>query len=97
MKPKGRAALSLAIALKYEEDEQAAPVIVASGRGEIAEKIVATAELGKVPVYQDEAMAQILASLEMGTEIPPELYEAVAHIIAFVWQIDKKYAGGKGR
>ena len=87
---------SLAVALKYEDDDQEAPVIVASGRGEIAEKIVAAAQQGKVPVYKDEAMAGILSSLELGTEIPPELYEAVAQIIAFVWRIDKKYAGGNG-
>ncbi|NLV20403.1 MAG: hypothetical protein GXY49_00185, partial [Syntrophomonadaceae bacterium] len=40
--------------------------------------------------------AQLLASMETGTEIPPELYPAVARIIAFVWQLDEKYAGKIG-
>lgn len=84
--------IKLAVALKYENDEQEAPVVIASGRGEIAEKILATARQGKVPVYQDESLAQVLASLEMGTEIPPELYQAVAQVIAFVWKIDNKYS-----
>jgi flagellar biosynthesis protein len=84
--------IKLAVALKYENDEPEAPVVVASGRGEIAEKILAMARQGKVPVYQDESLAQVLASLEMGTEIPPELYQAVAQVIAFVWKIDNKYS-----
>jgi flagellar biosynthesis protein len=84
--------IKLAVALKYENDEQEAPVIVASGRGDIAEKILATAQRGKVPVYQDESLAQVLASLETGTEVPPELYQAVAQVIAFVWKMDNKYS-----
>lgn len=84
--------IKLAVALKYENDEQEAPVMIASGRGEIADKIISTAQQENVPVYQDQPLAQILASLETGTEIPPELYQAVAQIIAFVWKIDRKYS-----
>ena len=84
--------VKLAVALKYEGDGQEAPLIVASGRGECAEKILAVARQEKVPVYEEQSLAQVLASLEMGTQIPPELYQAVAQVIAFIWQIDKKYA-----
>jgi len=86
--------VKLAVALKYEDEGAEAPVVIASGRGEIAEKILEMAHQEKVPVYKDQSLAQVLTSLEMGTEIPPELYQAVAQVIAFVWQIDKKYSGG---
>lgn len=88
--------VKLAAALKYVEDEMEAPVVVACGRGAIAEKIIQTAAAEKVPVYRDPSLAQLLASMETGTEIPPELYPAVARIIAFVWQLDEKYAGKIG-
>ncbi len=86
--------VKLAVALKYDEEKEEAPVVVASGRGEIAKKIIEKATEEDVPVYTDESLAQVLESLEVGTEIPPELYEAVAQVIAFVWQIDSKHSGG---
>ena len=89
--------VKLAVALKYADDGPEAPVVIASGRGEIAEKILEMAQKEKVPVYKDQSLAQVLASLEMGTEIPPELYQAVAQVIAFVWQLDQKYAGERGK
>jgi flagellar biosynthesis protein len=88
--------IKLAIALKYEEDGLGTPLVVASGRGEIAVKIIEKAQKEQVPVYEDQSLAQVLVSLEMGTEIPPELYQAVAQILAFVWQMDKKYSRGDG-
>jgi len=84
--------VKLAVALKYEEDGAGTPTVIAAGRGEIAEKIMQIAQKEKVPVYQDGYLVQVLAELETGTEIPPELYKAVAQIIAFVWQMDKKYS-----
>lgn len=87
--------IKLAAALKYEEDGTGAPIIIASGRGEIADKILEIAQREKVPVYTDQSLAQLLVSLEMDTEIPPGLYQAVAQIIAFIWQIDKQDEGGE--
>jgi len=84
--------IKLAVALKYEDDGTEAPVVIASGRGEIAEKILQIAQMEKVPVHQDGSLVQVLAELEVDTEIPPELYQAVAQIIAFVWQLDQKYS-----
>ncbi|MEA4924171.1 MAG: EscU/YscU/HrcU family type III secretion system export apparatus switch protein [Syntrophomonadaceae bacterium] len=84
--------VKLAVALKYEDDGNGTPVVIASGRGEIAEKILQAALQEQVPVHQDASLAQLLAQLEMGTEIPPELYQAVAQVIAFVWRMDQKYA-----
>jgi flagellar biosynthesis protein len=92
-----REPIRLAVALKYEEDGADAPMIVASGRGEIADRIVQTAKDKNVPVYEEPSLAQTLVSLELGTEIPPELYQAVAQVIAFVWRLDRKYTPGNSR
>jgi flagellar biosynthesis protein len=60
-----------------------APSVVASGRGHIAEKIIAAAREAGVPVREDRLLAEALAALDLGTEVPEELYRAVAE--ALVW------------
>ena len=63
-----------AVALTYEEDKQNAPVIEASGMGYMAEKIVEIAAENGVPGYEDDSLATVLTQLELGSEIPEELY-----------------------
>ena len=77
-----------AIALEYDPDE-AAPKVVASGKGVLAEKIIEKAKEAKVPVHQDNKLADTLSRLEIGDMIPPELYEVVAEILVFVDAMDK--------
>ncbi len=89
--------IRLAIALKYAEAQGDAPVITASGRGPIAENIIRAAQKEKVPIYQDQSLAQVLVSLELKTELPPELYQAVAQAIQFVSHIDRIYAQQSGK
>ena len=72
-----------AVALTYDEDKQNAPVIVASGMGYMAEKIVEIASENGVPVYEDDSLATVLTQLELGSEIPEELYQAVVDIYAY--------------
>lgn len=84
--------IRLAIALKYTSEENEAPVVIASGRGQVAERMVATAKSSGVPLHEDKSLAALLARLETGTEIPPELYQAVAQVIAFVWSLDRRYS-----
>jgi flagellar biosynthesis protein len=83
----------LAVALKYDDEKGRAPEVLASGKGDAAEKIIKKAEEEGIHLYEDKSLAQILSTLEIGTEVPPELYEAVAQVIAFVWQLDSKYEG----
>jgi len=71
-----------AVALKYQEDE-AAPVVVASGLGHMAEKIVEIANENNVPVFEDSSLSTVLSQLELGTEIPEELYRAVVDIYVY--------------
>lgn len=71
-----------AVALKYEED-QAVPIIVASGMGHMAEKILEVAAKHEVPVYEDTSLATMLSRLELGEEIPDELYKVIVDIYVF--------------
>jgi len=79
-----------AVALKYDAKKDQAPKVVAKGRGEIAEKIVAIAKANNVLLYEDKNLAQILEALELETAIPPELYRAVAEVLAFVYRLNGK-------
>ncbi|MGN0620676.1 MAG: EscU/YscU/HrcU family type III secretion system export apparatus switch protein [Porcipelethomonas sp.] len=69
-----------AVALKYNADKDKAPVIIASGYGEVANRIIDIAEQNGIPVYRDDSAASLMCMLEVGTNIPPELYEVVAAI-----------------
>ncbi len=76
-----------AVALQYGPDD-AAPVVVASGMGYLAEKIVDVAQENGVPVYEDDSLATILTQLNLGQEIPPELYQAIVDIYVFFLNFD---------
>lgn len=77
-----------AIALAYDPKEDA-PKVIASGRGQLAEKIIEKAKEHDVPVHRDDKLADTLSRLEIGDMIPPELYEVVAEILVFVDAMDK--------
>jgi len=78
-----------AVALRYDKDKDHAPKIIAKGRGEIAEKILEIAKAYNLPLYEDKNLVQILEALELETEIPPELYRAVAEVLAFIYRLNK--------
>jgi flagellar biosynthesis protein len=77
-----------AAALRYDGGSDA-PTVVASGRGEIAEKILAAAREAGVPVREDSLLAEALSALEVGTEIPEELYKAVAETLVWAYRLGK--------
>ncbi|MEZ4598758.1 MAG: EscU/YscU/HrcU family type III secretion system export apparatus switch protein [Syntrophotaleaceae bacterium] len=81
-----------AVALKYEKGRNA-PTVVAGGKGPIAEKILAAAREAGVEVVEDPDLVELLAKIPLGAEIPPELYQAVAEILAFVYRINNRYGG----
>ena len=78
----------LAVALHYSGS--GAPRIVAKGGGEVAARIVQTAREHNVPLQEDAALAATLSRLELGREIPRELYVAVAQVLAFAWGVAGK-------
>ena len=69
-----------AVALKYNLEQDPAPVVIASGYGEVAERIINIAEERGIPVYRDDSTASMLCMLEVGASIPEELYQIVATI-----------------
>lgn len=79
-----------AVALRYRVEEDAAPVVIASGYGNIAEKIVEIAEQQGIPVFRDDSAASLLCMLEVGKNIPPELYEVIAAIYAQILRVSQQ-------
>jgi flagellar biosynthesis protein len=79
-----------AAALKYRPCVDSAPLVVAKGRGSIAEKIIALARQHGIPIREDRDMVEVLSTLDMYEEIPPELYKAVAQVLAFIYQMSQK-------
>lgn len=77
-----------AVAVSYEPGDSA-PRILATGKGEVAEKIIAKAKENDVPLYKDNKLADTLSKLKIGDAIPPELYEVVAEILVFVDDMDR--------
>ncbi|HEX2925684.1 MAG TPA: EscU/YscU/HrcU family type III secretion system export apparatus switch protein [Ruminiclostridium sp.] len=80
-----------AAALEYSPETDAAPKVVAAGKGQIAERIIQKARENNVPLYQDSNLAKTLSSLCIGDEIPPEIYEVVAEILIFIGCVDESY------
>lgn len=84
-----------AVALKYEAERDLAPRVIAKGRGHVAEHILETAQKNSVPVYQDKTLVNMLMALEIDREIPPELYKAIAEVMAYVYKMDKSHGQAK--
>ena len=76
----------LAIALHYEKGGNA-PVVVAKGKGTIGAKIVEIAKANDIPIEENEVLAGALSHVELGDEIPAELYKAVAEVLVFVLRL----------
>ena len=77
-----------AAALKYEFNSDA-PIVTAAGMGHIADSILEKAEENDVTIVYNKELTNLLCNVDVGEEIPTELYEAVAHVIAFVTDLDK--------
>ncbi len=81
----------LSIALKYKPGEgMTAPLIVAKGANNIAFKIREIATTHNIPMVENKPLAQNLYKLEIGTEIPPQFYQAIAEILAYVYGLKKR-------
>ena len=84
--PEGKARLSAA-ALTYIPGFDKAPRVVASGEGKVAETILALAREYGVPIHEDPDLAYALAALDIGEDIPPELYVVVAEVLAYIYRL----------
>jgi flagellar biosynthesis protein len=77
--------VNVAVALHW--DGQSAPRVTAKGRGEIADRIVELARKHKVPIDHEPALIEVLADVELGTQIPDKLFVAIAQVIAFAYTV----------
>lgn len=77
-----------AVAVSYT-DKDIAPRVVAKGQGYVAQKILENASVSDVPVYEDKALAEELSRVDLGDNIPPELYEVVARVLVFISDLDR--------
>jgi len=77
-----------AVALKYNIEE-VAPKVIGKGKGYVAEKLLEQAKLNKIPVYKDEKLVSDLMGINLGDNIPPELYEVVASVLVFISDLDR--------
>ena len=88
MKPYPR---QLAVALGYDPELDGAPRVLARGAGLVAEHIKRLAKEFGVPVREERNLAEALARLDVGAQIPEELYIAVAEVLAFLYRTDTRY------
>lgn len=79
----------MAAAIKYDVEKSSAPTVSASGKGTIAEKIIELAREQGIPIKNDPDLIQVLSKLKVGSEIPVELYRAIAEILAFVYSLNE--------
>ena len=77
-----------AVALQYDPEKNRAPVVVASGMGFLAERMVEVATESGVPVYEDNSLATMLSQLALGQEIPDALYQAIVEIYVYFLNFD---------
>ncbi len=85
-----------AVAIRYDMDSEAAPKVIAKGSGYIAERIIEIAKENDVHIHEDPDLVGVLSQLELDTQIPPELYRALAEVLAFVYRLNKKLGAAQG-
>jgi flagellar biosynthesis protein len=81
-----------AVALKYDKKISDTPTVLAKGRGFIADQIVSIAKKNGVAIYPDRDLVTALEALDLNIEIPEELYRAVAEVLVFIYDMNKKLA-----
>jgi flagellar biosynthesis protein len=80
-----------AVAIVYDGDGGRAPRVIASGKGEIARKIIETAREAGVHIQEDPDLVELLAKVPLGQEIPTELYRTVAEVLSFVYKVNEQF------
>jgi len=81
---------SRAVALRYDPGKEDAPRILATGSGKIADDIIALAQEHAIPIHDDPLLVEALAALDIDTLIPPELYQVVAEVLAYIVRVRER-------
>ncbi len=80
-----------AVALGYDMQTQNAPKVLATGKGETAQKIITLAKENGIAIKEDKDLVEILSKLDLGDEVPPNMYKVVAEIFSFIYQMSNKH------
>ncbi|MFD1204133.1 MULTISPECIES: EscU/YscU/HrcU family type III secretion system export apparatus switch protein [Sporosarcina] len=80
-----------AVALSYDPTSGESPKVIAKGKGKIAENILKKAEEHDVPIQEDPTLVELLGQLNIDETIPEQLYQAVAEVFAFIYQVDREH------
>ena len=88
---------NIAVALRHDRSTLTLPRIVASGRGAVAEQIVAVAQAQGIRVNKDADLAEVLVALEVGSDIPLEAFAAVAEILSYVYRANQIHGAARPR
>jgi flagellar biosynthesis protein len=89
-------ALKKAVALRYDPEQDIAPVLLAKGKGNIAEKIIELARENGVYVHEDANLVELLMSVDIADAIPPQLYQVVAGVLGMVYRVNRELAAKRG-
>lgn len=79
-----------AAALRYKQGKDSAPKVVAKGKGTIAQRIIEVAREHNIPLKSDPQLVEVLTTIDLYQEIPPDLYRAVAEILSYVYRMSKQ-------
>jgi flagellar biosynthesis protein len=83
--------LEKAVAILYDSQNTSSPKVVATGKGEVARRIIETAKNAGVHIQEDANLVELLSKIDLGDEIPTELYQTVAEVLAFVYKVNDKF------
>ena len=79
-----------AVAVSYNKEKDSAPKITAKGKGAVAEKIIELAKKNNIPMHEDPDMIEVLSKLDLGQEIPADLYKLIAEVLVYVYRANNK-------
>ncbi|GAE91646.1 flagellar biosynthesis protein FlhB [Gracilibacillus boraciitolerans JCM 21714] len=79
-----------AVALKYDMENDQSPKVSATGKGYVAEEIIDRAQQNNIPIQSDPTLVELLSQLNINENIPEELYQVVAEVFAYIYQVDQK-------
>lgn len=78
-----------AVALRYNEGEDEKPIVVAHGRGAIAQRILELAKENDVPMQEDPSLVSDLIDMDLGANVPPQLYHVIAEVLIMLEEVEK--------
>ncbi len=84
-----------AAALQYDIEREDAPKVTATGKGYVAEEIIERAQENNIPIQSDPTLVELLSELNINEKIPEELYQLVAEVFAYIYQVDQKVSNNR--